>query len=224
MGRIARNVPERNPETTNQSTGQGPRNQARRGAFQDAGQPDPQMRSNLKITNEASSVQTPGPSRKQTFDKVATEAHERSEEYKKRAYELGKEFVRILEDRVLPENKGPTAKSYESQKLNELLMLGVEMNLDERQDEGMGSIGIITLLVKGLILQRDRINFLSYRVEKTEQILKQIQKDIQPVQVPIISMPVQPNHIPIRMPESDPIKQNDPIHASRDPGRTSTEG
>jgi hypothetical protein len=191
--------------------------------FQEA-RPDREMPkpSNLKITNESSAVATPGPTRKQVFDKVATASHERSEEYKRRAYELGKSFVRIIEDRKLVSQKGPTAKSVEAQALNELLMLGAEMNMDETQEEGMGSIGVITLLIKGLILQRDRNNEMSYRLDQMEKNIRSLEAAKQATQ-PFGSVPPQPAVIEY---EPNPFapQENDPIRASRDPGKNPFEG
>lgn len=178
-------------------------------------------KSNLKINNESSAVSAPGPTQKQRFDSVAEQVHARSEEYKKQAYELGKKFIRMVEDKILPENKGPTAKSVESQIINELLMLGVAMNTDQTQEEGMGGIGIVTLLIKGMLYQRDRINNLQWRLDKTEAVLRRLENDPLPSVAP--AQPVAP--IPfIRQPNPfAPEPQNEPIRASRVPEKNPLE-
>lgn len=103
------------------------------------------------------------------FQGRAKEAHERSEEFKTQALELSKKFMEMVKDTTLLENKGQIAKNVEGQIISDLAKLGIDMNNDETQDEGMGSIGLVLLLFKTVLYQRNRINSLEYRVQKLEK-------------------------------------------------------
>lgn len=135
-------------------------------------------RRGVKLDNVKSAVQ-PKAVANPDFDKDAKEAFERTEEYKERAFELGKQFKRIIEDKTLPANKGHIGQGVESEALQKLIQLGIEMNVDETQLEGMGSMGINTLLLKGLIMQRDRINVLEHVLQKIEKSIQQIQSRVE---------------------------------------------
>ena len=131
--------------------------------FEDEEAPLSKVVSNLKINNDNSSVRV-ADAEKIPFDKRANEAFSQDESFKKKAYDLGKVFVQILDDKTLVANKSLMAKDLERESLQNLIKLGMEMNADENQPESMGSIGMITLLLKGVIMQRDKINSLEYRV------------------------------------------------------------
>jgi len=105
----------------------------------------------------------------QEFQGAAAEAHERSMEYKNRAYTLGKNFIELITDKTLIENKGSIALHAENQVVSDLAKLAIDMNNDETQDEGMGSIGLLVLMFKTALSQRNRINALEYKLQKLEK-------------------------------------------------------
>lgn len=121
--------------------------------------------SGIKLNN-ADSVIKPKEDPKKKFEDRANTLHSKDEQFKKLAVEVGSLFIRVLEDRTLAENKGEIGKNIEKEALIKLIQLGIDMNIDESQDEGMGSMGVITLLIRGLLSQRDRINSLEYKVIK----------------------------------------------------------
>ncbi len=47
--------------------------------------------------------------------------------------------------------------------------LAVEINNDPHEQEGMGSMGWITLLLNVCLIQRDRLNKLEYEIAKLKQ-------------------------------------------------------
>lgn len=108
------------------------------------------------------------------FEQRATDAFRREGDFKQKAYDLGKAFVKLLDDKVLPQNKSPMNKDLEKEALQNLVQLGMDMNDDEAQPmDGMGSIGLITLLMKGMVMQRDRMNELEYKLERSEKKLQE---------------------------------------------------
>lgn len=111
----------------------------------------------------------------QEFQGFAKQAHERSMEYKNRAFTLGKTFIELISDKTLIENKGSIAQNAENQVVSDLAKLAIDMNNDETQDEGMGSIGLVVLLFKTVLSQRNRINALEYKLQKIEKTSVSVQ-------------------------------------------------
>lgn len=106
------------------------------------------------------------------FEKRAEEAHEKMLNRNQQLFELGKQFVEIMRDKTLPVNKGPLQQSLERETLDKLLHFAEEVNNDELETrEGMGSIGLFTLMFRVNLLMRDKCNALEYRVEQLEKAL-----------------------------------------------------
>jgi hypothetical protein len=130
------------------------------------------MARGLKLDNKNSQIQAPPPNRAQALDKDANEAVSKLEEYKKRSWDLGVKFKALIEDRFLPENKSPISKNLEKEVLDGLSALATVINCDDMQPEGMGGTALSQLIMKMLLVQRDTINLLMFRVEKLEKELR----------------------------------------------------
>jgi|688.fasta_scaffold881774_2 hypothetical protein len=119
------------------------------------------------------------------FEKRVKDAQESNSGYKKRAAELALNFKKILEDKTLPQNKNIFANEFERELLVKMIQLAIEINNDPNEQEGMGSLGWITLLFKTILSQRDRINNLEYNISVLEKKLepatlsKSITKELQ---------------------------------------------
>jgi len=119
------------------------------------------------------------------FDKKVKEIQDRNSGYKQRAAELAVAFKKMIEDKTLVQNRNIFANELEKETLTKMIQLAVEINNDPNEQEGMGSLGWITLLLKTVLSQRDKINNLEYRIfhlEKkidsdafAEKIAKQLQ-------------------------------------------------
>jgi hypothetical protein len=106
------------------------------------------------------------------FEKRAEEAHDRILDRNYQMLELGKRFVEIMRDRTLDTNKGPIQKSLEKETLDKLIQFAIELNNDELEvRDGMGAVGLLTLLFRTNLLMRDKCNSLEYRVEQLEKAL-----------------------------------------------------
>lgn len=102
------------------------------------------------------------------FEEVANKSFNDHEDRKKKCVELGARFLTILNDRTLKDNTSPIAKDLERQIVSELCELATVINNDEFESEGMGSLAIITLLLKSVLMQRDKINELLYKIQQLE--------------------------------------------------------
>ena len=99
----------------------------------------------------------------------ATEAAKRMEVYKNRTFELSGHLKQIMQDRTLIENKSPISKDIETETLNKLVILALEIDADQSQPEGFGSTALGMLTMKMLLLQRDTINAMAYAIEQLEK-------------------------------------------------------
>lgn len=126
-------------------------------------------KSPLKVKNQ---TPTPSPAaQRAAFEQTATAVHARSEERKKEIYELSKSFIGMMKDKTLADNKGPIAQNIERDVIKQLIEVGTALNNDEDQDEGAGSIGLVTLLMRALLAQRNRINELEFKLDKFEKTI-----------------------------------------------------
>lgn len=130
----------------------------------------------LKIDNSksifANAVKKPT---KQDLDKVVADSQKRNANYNERATELALKFRAFLDDRTVPQNKNVFVNEFEREVIGKLTELAIDMNLDELQEEGMGSVGLIALIFRCLLIQRDKINVLDYTVNQLEKKVKQLQ-------------------------------------------------
>jgi hypothetical protein len=125
----------------------------------------------LKINNSKSSVITPKSDKEEeiAFERSAKEELEKQEEYKSRWHELGPRFRSIIENRVLSQNKSLITKDLEQEALNKIILLVNEMNTDINQPDAYGATSLLMLIMKMMIVQRDTINNLSFKIEQMEK-------------------------------------------------------
>lgn len=103
---------------------------------------------------------------KQEFDQKVNAFISKQDEYKTRFADLAKQYKTILQDNTLVENKTKLAIEVENGIVNNLIKLADEINRDDTQEEGQGSIGLLVLFAKCQLSQRDEINALRYKLEK----------------------------------------------------------
>jgi hypothetical protein len=116
---------------------------------------------------------------KEDFEKAASEANNKLNSHNERAMELSLAFKKILEDKTLAENKNVFASEVEMEVIGGLVELGINMNTDENETEGMGSIGLITLLLRCMLIQRDKINASDFKVFTQGNAIKTLEKKIE---------------------------------------------
>jgi hypothetical protein len=143
--------------------------------FEDDDEEIAPARKGLKTTNQNSSVLAAS-SPKANFDKDAEEVFNRSEDYKRRAAECAKAYLVALKDKTLPDNKNSISKDLEKESFQNLIQLGMEMNSDLSQDDGVGSMALIALLLRVILTLRDQVNLVDYRVVRVEASIDALTK------------------------------------------------
>lgn len=93
---------------------------------------------------------------------------------KAKAAALVSKFWQIVGDKTLQANKGPTQLSIENELVRDLVQFAHEMNNDANEDEGCGSVALITLLLKTSLNLRNNYNDLSFKVEQLNQKLNNL--------------------------------------------------
>ncbi len=117
----------------------------------------------------------------QDFEHKVKVVQNRSTGYKKQAAEFSAQFKKAMLDKTLHQNKNVFAQEMESELLANMIKLAVEVNTDPNEQEGMGSLMWVILLLKTCLMQREKINSLEYQLEKkTDPIVLQeiVKKEI----------------------------------------------
>lgn len=87
---------------------------------------------------------------------------EKSSAYKRRASDLSVQFARMMSDKTLPENKNIFANEAKRELMQNMVQLAKDINNDDFEAEGDGSLIWIIVLFNTCFDQRDRINKLEY--------------------------------------------------------------
>ena len=99
---------------------------------------------------------------KEEFKQRAVKVNTTRQGYLAEAYNLGKQYGSLLDDKTITENKNFLNESREKEIIGQLIEYAVRVNIDEVENEGMGSVTLITLLLKSMIKMRDRYNDIEY--------------------------------------------------------------
>jgi hypothetical protein len=112
------------------------------------------------------------------FESKVQKIQETSGGYKAKAADLAVQFKKLVDDKTLAPNKNVFAKQLEKEILTNMAELAVEINNDPHEQEGMGSLGWVILLLKTILGQRDRINNLEYTISLLDKKIEQLNKTI----------------------------------------------
>jgi len=103
------------------------------------------------------------------LDQKVKGIQERASQYKSRTADLAVQFNKTLADKTLQQNKNLFQNELENELLKNMVRLAQEINADELERDGEGSLSWITLLLKTCFNQRDRINKLEYSLNQLEK-------------------------------------------------------
>lgn len=135
----------------------------------------------LKLSNK-NSVFAEKQAVREKFNEAVDRVQETHVEGVQRALELGQKFNKIFNDKTLPENKGPMAKSLEKEMLREWQNYIMEMNNPPDDDlttpEGAGSLSGLLMAFSAILKLRDRANYAEYRVQELEKELKALKQEL----------------------------------------------
>lgn len=77
---------------------------------------------------------------------------------------LALDFMNMIGDKTLQENKGPLATQVEKEVLSELLQTINDINNDESEEMDYGTLSLMALFMKSFIKQRNRLNELEFKL------------------------------------------------------------
>lgn len=147
-------------------------------AFRDDDEERPQA-NGLKVKNKRSFVSNSEAAREADarFDKEMKEAAESSKILSSKIAKAADNYLSIISRKVITENKSQAQIEEEREVINNLVELVMQANMDPTQPIGTGSVGVISLMLKLLLLQRDKINDLSYNCFKMKELLVALSGD-----------------------------------------------
>lgn len=117
---------------------------------------------------------------KEAFEQRASQANDRLNSYIERSAELIPLFLKMLNDKTLPENRSILTNDLEKEIIGNMMQLGLDMDADIAEKDGAGSIGLCVLLMKCLLLQRDKMNTIEYNLLQVKNELQTL-KISQPI-------------------------------------------
>jgi hypothetical protein len=115
---------------------------------------------------------------KEEFEKEVRQFKARDMDQRNKIAQLSSQYKGILLDKTHEDNKSPIQKDLEASIIKELATLGLQLDNDQDQPEGIGSIGLCNLLLQANILQRDVINKISYEIVKLNRTVAQLHRQI----------------------------------------------
>jgi hypothetical protein len=128
--------------------------------------------SKLKLDNSKSRFHKKNDDTKANKAKFESEISEHQSEQSvivKKIIDLTSQFVGFIKDKTLNENKGPIQLGLEKSIPKELSEISLEIDNDETTNQiCLGSNGLILLLLRTSLIQRDIINELAYKVSNLE--------------------------------------------------------
>jgi hypothetical protein len=125
-----------------------------------------------KVSSQKSMFEAkPRPPTQQEFQHQVQQVEDRKSGYKQKAADLFVQFVKAISDKTLPQNRSAIGRDAETEMLQQMVQLAIDINNDPSEPEGMGSMTWITCLFKVCLAQRDRINELEFRVVEFQKKL-----------------------------------------------------
>jgi len=135
--------------------------------FQDP--PETTSKKKLKLTNERSSI-TQKVNEEAEFQQRAAVMMDSRQDQRERGMALVSQFLTSMREKTLPKNRGVLAQDFEKKLRSELVKLVIEINNDETESQdGLGSATLFASVLKVIMLQRDRLNELEYRLLQVEK-------------------------------------------------------
>ena len=145
---------------------------------QDFSEEDLEPTKKLKLDPNKSFLSKQKPVNKENFDNLAHEVQEKRRQLLSEAFELGKQFKEIMMDKTVPSQISELKRSKDAEVISKLINFAVKVNTDQYEDEGMGSITLLTLLMKIMLQQRDRFNELDYKHHQLENYASRLEAKI----------------------------------------------
>ncbi len=107
---------------------------------------------------------------KARFDDNADKTVKYHEDQSSRAVQIIQRYMKMTEDKTLAQNRGGIANDVEREIRQDLIQLALDLNNDEfEEDNGKGSVVVLSALTKVLLQYRDRINQLEFDIQQMKR-------------------------------------------------------
>jgi len=112
---------------------------------------------------------------KARFDENAENTIKYHDEKSKKAVDIVSRYLKMIEDKTLNRNRGSIANDVEREIRQHIIQLALDMNNDENEeDNGKGSVVVLSVVTKILLMYRDRLNDLEFEVQQLKRELNKL--------------------------------------------------
>lgn len=144
--------------------------------FEDTDKPSSKPKVELKSQGKSMFDDQPKKPTKETAQKQAAVVNDRINSYNERAIETTTAFMKLLNDTTIPDNKNVFSADIEKEVIGKFQQLMLDIENDEQQLMGMGPIGGISFLMRVILMQRDKLNQLTYKQHLLEKQIANLEK------------------------------------------------
>ena len=109
---------------------------------------------------------------KERFEENADKTIKYHQDKGSKAIEVISRYLKMAEDKTLVRNRGSIANDVEREIRQQIIQLALDMNNDENEeDNGKGSVVVLSAVTKIILLYRDRLNDLEYEIQQLKREL-----------------------------------------------------
>jgi hypothetical protein len=109
------------------------------------------------------------------FEENAEKTIKYHDEKSKKAIDIISRYLKMTEDKTLKRNRGSIANDVEREIRQEIINLALDMNNDENEeDNGKGSVVVLSAVTKILLVYRDRLNDMEFEVQQLKRELSKL--------------------------------------------------
>lgn len=144
------------------------------GPFEDTSDKSVKSKVELKTQGKSMFDEKPKQPSKEEAHQQAAVVNERQVSYNTRAMEITSAFMKLIDDTTITQNKSVFSQDIEKEVIGKFQQLILDIEDDMQQPPGMGAVGAVSFLMRVLLLQREKINQLSYQNHLIEKKLKEL--------------------------------------------------
>lgn len=113
---------------------------------------------------------------KQAFDQKVDEITENLNNNANLTTNLVQKFASLIKDKTLESNKNLFSKDLENEVINQITKLAQDINNDPHENEGMGTLTWVTILLRLSLSFRNRLNEAEYKIQSLEKLVAELKK------------------------------------------------
>jgi hypothetical protein len=148
-------------------------------AFTDAHTKEVTATRGVKLKNKSAEIREQEKREREAYKARFEENAEKTVKYHENqgnhAVQVIHRYMKMTEDKTLSQNKGSIANDVEREIRQELIQLALDLNNDEfEEDNGKGSVVVLSAVTKVLLQYRDRINQLEFEIHQLKRANQKI--------------------------------------------------